>query len=100
VGGGRRGWRPQSRVASRREQLADSLPRVLGLEPHSGKKTGAIDCIVQTIKQDGFWKGMYRGLVPNFAKIVPSMAVSFYAFDTVNDFLNSMYPPEDDDDLA
>lgn len=53
--------------------------------------------MVQTIKTDGFWKGMYRGLVPNFVKIVPSMAVSFYTFDTVNDFLDTWYEEEDED---
>jgi solute carrier family 25 phosphate transporter 23/24/25/41 len=55
--------------------------------------------MVQTIKADGFWKGMYRGLVPNFVKIVPSMAVSFYTFDTVNDFLNRVYAEDLEDEV-
>lgn len=57
--------------------------------------------MVQMVKHDGFWRGMYRGLVPNFVKIVPSMAVSFYTFDTVNDFLNRLYEDDiQDEDLA
>lgn len=77
------------------QQVAD--PRVAGLSALSPKYNGAVDAMVQTIKTDGFWKGMYRGLVPNFVKIVPSMAVSFYTFDTVNDFLDTWYEEEDED---
>lgn len=39
-----------------------------------------------------------RGLVPNFVKIVPSMAVSFYTFDTVHDLLAEWANEEDEDD--
>lgn len=39
-----------------------------------------------------------RGLVPNFVKIVPSMAVSFYTFDTVHDFLARLANDEDEED--
>jgi hypothetical protein len=35
--------------------------------------------------------------VPNFVKIVPSMAVSFYTFDTVHDLLADWMNDEDDD---
>lgn len=50
------------------------------------------------VKVDGFWKGMYRGLVPNLVKIVPSMAVSFYTFDTVHDAMGRFFCPEEEDD--
>lgn len=39
-----------------------------------------------------------RGLVPNFVKIVPSMAVSFYTFDTIHDLLARWANEEDEEE--
>lgn len=71
--------------------------QVAGLQALSPQYNGAIDAMRQTIRQDGFWKGMYRGLVPNMIKIVPSMAVSFYTFDTVHDALNRWQNIDEDE---
>lgn len=38
-----------------------------------------------------------RGLVPNLVKIVPSMAVSFYTFDTVNDAMTRWFCPAEEE---
>ncbi|WVR09795.1 hypothetical protein IAU60_006871 [Kwoniella sp. DSM 27419] len=59
----------------------------MALDDLAPKCNGAVDAIRQIIRTDGFWKGMYRGLVPNMIKVTPSIAVSFYTFETVRDLL-------------
>ncbi|WWC87928.1 uncharacterized protein L201_002828 [Kwoniella dendrophila CBS 6074] len=61
--------------------------QVAGMSYMSPQYNGAIDVIRWIIKNEGFWKGMYRGLVPNLIKVTPSIAVSFYTFETVRDLL-------------
>ncbi|WVQ93453.1 hypothetical protein IAU59_000527 [Kwoniella sp. CBS 9459] len=62
--------------------------QVAGLTSLSPQYNGAIDAMRQIIKNEGFWKGMYRGLTPNIIKVTPSIAVSFYTFETVRDLLS------------
>lgn len=71
--------------------------QVAGLQALSPQYNGAVDAMRQSIRADGFWRGMYRGLVPNMIKIVPSMAVSFYTFDTVHDALNRWQNIDEDE---
>ncbi|WVQ74646.1 hypothetical protein IAR50_004247 [Cryptococcus sp. DSM 104548] len=61
--------------------------QVAGLSSMGPEYKGAIDCMRHIIKTEGFWKGMYRGLTPNLIKVTPSIAVSFYTFETVRDLL-------------
>ncbi|KLT42548.1 mitochondrial carrier [Cutaneotrichosporon oleaginosum] len=76
----------------------DVLRRKMQVSGLGGEKgLGAIATLREMVAE-GFWKGMYRGLVPNFVKIVPSMAVSFYTFDTVHDFLANWMNEEDEED--
>ncbi|WRT65737.1 uncharacterized protein IL334_002685 [Kwoniella shivajii] len=70
--------------------------QVAGMASMSPQYNGAIDAIKWIIKTEGFWKGMYRGLVPNLIKVTPSIAVSFYTFETVRDLLAAM--GEDDEE--
>jgi solute carrier family 25 phosphate transporter 23/24/25/41 len=51
---------------------------------------GAIRTI---IKQEGF-AGLYKGIVPNLLKVAPSMAASWYTFETARDFLVWLDPQE------
>ncbi|BEI85003.1 hypothetical protein CcaverHIS002_0504040 [Cutaneotrichosporon cavernicola] len=75
----------------------DVLRRKMQVSGLGGEKgLGAIGTLREMVSE-GFWKGMYRGLVPNFVKIVPSMAVSFYTFDTVHDLLAEWANDEDDE---
>ncbi|KAK8861608.1 hypothetical protein IAR55_002431 [Kwoniella newhampshirensis] len=63
--------------------------QVAGLSNISPQYNGAIDAMRHIIRNEGFWKGMYRGLTPNIIKVTPSIAVSFYTFETVRDLLSS-----------
>ncbi|KAK4689929.1 vacuolar protein sorting-associated protein 54, partial [Tremellales sp. Uapishka_1] len=63
--------------------------QVAGVAGLSPQYTGAIDALTKIVKNEGFWKGLYRGLTPNIIKVAPSIAVSFYTFETVRDALAS-----------
>ena len=51
---------------------------------------GAIKTI---IRQEGL-KGMYKGIAPNLLKVAPSMAASWWTFETTRDFLVWLAPHE------
>jgi solute carrier family 25 phosphate transporter 23/24/25/41 len=44
-----------------------------------------MDCIRKTIKKEGV-KGLYKGMVPCFLKVVPSMAISFTTYELLKTF--------------
>ena len=46
------------------------------------------------VSQEGFF-GLYKGIVPNLLKVAPSMASSWFAFETTRDFLVSLDPHQD-----
>ena len=49
---------------------------------------GFFDCGRFLYKKYGI-RGFFRGILPNFAKNVPGVAVSFFAFDRSKEFLES-----------
>ena len=48
---------------------------------------GITDAFVRIFREEGII-GFYRGLVPNFIKVVPAISVSFYVYETMKQFLN------------
>lgn len=48
--------------------------------------TGMIDAFRKTVKYEGFG-ALYKGLVPNSVKVVPSIAIAFVAYEQVKDIL-------------
>ncbi|RSH94712.1 hypothetical protein EHS25_004517 [Saitozyma podzolica] len=73
--------------------------QVAGLSAVSPQYNGAVDCITKICKAEGFWKGMYRGLTPNIIKVAPSIAVSFYTFETVRDTLVRLQDVPEPDEI-
>lgn len=51
------------------------------------KYNGIFDCIKKIYKVDGI-KGFYRGLIPCYMKIFPSLAIQFYVLELLNNFKN------------
>eukprot|EP00906_Rhabdomonas_costata_P033413 RCo047099 len=47
---------------------------------------GMLDCIRLTLRYEGA-RGLYRGLVPNYFKALPSLSISLVLVKTVNDIL-------------
>ncbi|KAG8714942.1 hypothetical protein FRC08_011223 [Ceratobasidium sp. 394] len=51
------------------------------------KYNGAIDALKTIVRVEGV-AGLYRGLWPNLLKVAPSIATSFFTYETVKEFLN------------
>ncbi|XP_045813551.1 mitochondrial adenine nucleotide transporter ADNT1-like [Trifolium pratense] len=48
--------------------------------------TGMVDAFRKTVKYEGFG-ALYKGLVPNSVKVVPSIAIAFVSYEMVKDVL-------------
>ncbi|KAM0069944.1 putative mitochondrial carrier protein [Helianthus debilis subsp. tardiflorus] len=48
--------------------------------------TGMIDAFRKTVRYEGFG-ALYKGLVPNSVKVVPSIAIAFVTYEVVKDVL-------------
>ncbi|XLT81969.1 hypothetical protein HN873_003722 [Arachis hypogaea] len=48
--------------------------------------TGMIDAFRKTVRYEGFG-ALYKGLVPNSVKVVPSIAIAFVTYEVVKDIL-------------
>ncbi|XP_028124262.1 mitochondrial adenine nucleotide transporter ADNT1-like isoform X2 [Camellia sinensis] len=48
--------------------------------------TGMIDAFRKTVRHEGF-RALYKGLVPNSVKVVPSIAIAFVTYEQVKDIL-------------
>ncbi|KAL5718930.1 Mitochondrial adenine nucleotide transporter adnt1 [Ranunculus cassubicifolius] len=48
--------------------------------------TGMVDAFRKTVRYEGF-RALYKGLVPNSVKVVPSIAIAFVTYEQVKDIL-------------
>ncbi|RRT76598.1 hypothetical protein B296_00007817 [Ensete ventricosum] len=48
--------------------------------------TGMVDAFRKTVRHEGFG-ALYKGLVPNSVKVVPSIAIAFVTYEVVKDIL-------------
>ncbi|TQD68971.1 hypothetical protein C1H46_045496 [Malus baccata] len=48
--------------------------------------TGMVDAFRKTVRHEGFG-ALYKGLVPNCVKVVPSIAIAFVTYEMVKDVL-------------
>ncbi|KIW03146.1 uncharacterized protein PV09_05789 [Verruconis gallopava] len=51
------------------------------------------DAVSTIIRQEGF-QGMYKGIAPNLLKVAPSMAASWWTFETVRDLMVWLAPEQ------
>jgi solute carrier family 25 phosphate transporter 23/24/25/41 len=70
-------------VLRRRQQVMGMASNSLGY-----KQMGAIDTLISIVKTEGV-RGLYKGLWPNLLKVAPSIATSFFTYETVKEFLTS-----------
>ncbi|KAF8716442.1 hypothetical protein HU200_019319 [Digitaria exilis] len=76
-------------VIRRRMQMvgwshADSI--VTGQSKEALQYNGMIDAFRKTVRHEGFG-ALYKGLVPNSVKVVPSIAIAFVTYEVVKDVL-------------
>ncbi|KAJ7545068.1 hypothetical protein O6H91_09G105700 [Diphasiastrum complanatum] len=69
------GWKDASPVITADGKVASPL-----------HYTGMIDAFKKTVKNEGFG-ALYKGLVPNSAKVVPSIALAFVTYEIMKDLL-------------
>lgn len=48
--------------------------------------SGSVDAVRKIMLREG-WRALYRGLLPNYLKVVPAISVSFVTFEGVNKLL-------------
>ena len=49
---------------------------------------GIIDCLIKIYRQEGI-KGFYRGLLANYVKTGPTVAIQFWTIEYLNSLLNN-----------
>jgi len=54
--------------------------QIQGLDPSVPKYNGIVDCVKKIYKYEGI-RGFYRGLIPCYIKIFPSLGIQFYMLD-------------------
>lgn len=64
--------------------------RLQNQEPGDEMFKGMRDCFRKTVKKEGF-KGLYRGLLSNYVRSVPAVAISYTVFEKSKSFLAGMF---------
>ncbi|XP_042519024.1 mitochondrial adenine nucleotide transporter ADNT1-like [Macadamia integrifolia] len=78
-------------VIRRRMQMggwksAASIVTADGMNKAPIEYSGMIDAFQKTVRNEGFG-ALYKGLVPNSVKVVPSIAIAFVSYEVVKDLL-------------
>lgn len=55
---------------------------------HAVVYTGMADCFVRTVKEEGVG-ALFKGLAPNYLKVVPSIAIAFVTYEQVKELLGA-----------
>lgn len=75
-------------VARRRLQVS-GWQGVKELHSHGGSVvayTGMVDCFARTVREEGV-QALFKGLWPNYLKVVPSIAIAFVTYEQVKEWL-------------
>ena len=49
--------------------------------------TGMFDCFATVVREEGFG-ALWRGILPNYYKVVPSIAIAFVTYDVLKEMLD------------
>lgn len=55
---------------------------------HAIRYSGMMDCFIRTIREEGA-KALWKGLAPNYLKVVPSIAIAFVTYEQVKEILGA-----------
>ncbi|KAG2444147.1 hypothetical protein HYH02_009086 [Chlamydomonas schloesseri] len=75
-------------VARRRLQMS-GWQGAKDLHSHGGNVVaykGMVDCFVRTVREEGV-QALFKGLWPNYLKVVPSIAIAFVTYEQVKEWL-------------
>lgn len=48
---------------------------------------GMVDCFVRTVREEGI-QALFKGLAPNYVKVVPSIAIAFVTYEQVGGWVD------------
>lgn len=54
---------------------------------HAIRYTGMVDCFVRTVREEGA-AALFKGIVPNYVKVIPSIAIAFVVYEQVSEALH------------
>ncbi|KDD76091.1 hypothetical protein H632_c360p1 [Helicosporidium sp. ATCC 50920] len=57
---------------------------------HAIAYRGMVDCFVRTVREEGV-SALFKGLVPNYYKVVPSIAIAFVSYEQVKELLGAEF---------
>ncbi len=78
-------------LVRRRMQLSGKgSPQVAG---------GFFTVMANTVRQEGVFNGLYRGIVPEYGKVIPGMAIAFFVYESVRKSLGNWGNCNDDKSL-
>lgn len=55
---------------------------------HAVAYRGMVDCFARTVREEGL-KALFKGLAPNYVKVVPSIAIAFVTYEQVKEVLGA-----------
>eukprot|EP00884_Botryococcus_braunii_P019730 jgi/Botrbrau1/6440/Bobra.0034s0016.1 len=55
-------------------------------EGHAVVYKGMVDCFVRTVREEGL-QALFKGLLPNYIKVVPSIAIAFVSYEKLKEFM-------------
>lgn len=62
--------------------------RLQNQRPGHIEYTGMMNCLTKTFKQEGF-RGLFRGILPNYMKGVPAISISYAVFEKTKEFFST-----------
>lgn len=68
--------------------LAKTRLQACGMPGYEPPYSGLVGCLSWTLQNEGV-RGLYRGIVPNLLKAVPSISISYVVFENVKSALQS-----------
>ena len=73
----------------------DTVRRILQVQNVKVKRdgikySGMVDCIVRVVRRHGV-RALYHGLFANYLKVIPSVAISFTLFESIQGQLKQSY---------
>ena len=71
-------------------QLVRTKLQAQGMEGRPVRYNGISDCIKQTVRDHGF-KGLYKGIGPNFLKAIPAISISYLVYEKTSRYLKRTF---------
>jgi solute carrier family 25 (mitochondrial phosphate transporter), member 23/24/25/41 len=54
---------------------------------HAVRYNGMLDCFARTVREEGAG-ALFKGIVPNYVKVIPSIAIAFVVYEHVSEALH------------